>query len=63
MTAVTYINEIYLFGGRAEQIDIQKVFRLKIDVDEGKKFEKSVKTSLEPVGNITVPGTNLKVYV
>ena len=33
MTAVTYMNEIYLFGGRAEQIDIQKVFRLKIDVD------------------------------
>ena len=46
MTAITFMNDVYLFGGRAEQIDIQKVFKLKIDVDEGKKFEKSVKTSL-----------------
>lgn len=38
MTPVTFANEIYLFGGRAEQIDIQKVFKLNIEADEGKKY-------------------------
>lgn len=38
MTYATFSNEIYLFGGRADQIDIQKVFKLKIEIDEGKKF-------------------------
>lgn len=63
MTSVTYEHSIYLFGGRAEQIDIQKVFRLNIEVDEGIKYEKSVTASLEPVGSLTAPGTNLKVFV
>ena len=33
MTPVYYANSIYLFGGRAEQIDIQKVFKLHVHVD------------------------------
>ena len=37
MCAVTYQNNIYLFGGRADS-DIQKVFRLKYDIDEGVKY-------------------------
>lgn len=63
MTPVSFSNEIYLFGGRAEQIDIQKVFKLNIEADEGKKYEKSIKITLEPVGSLSASGTNLKVYV
>ena len=39
------------------------MFRLNIEVDEGIKYEKSVKTSLEPVGNLSYPGTNLRVFI
>ena len=46
MTSITYEHSVYVFGGRAEQIDIQKVFRLHIEVDEGIKYEKSIKTLL-----------------
>ena len=63
MTSVSYEHSFYVFGGRAEQIDIQKVFRLNIEVDEGIKYEKSVKTSLEPVGNLSFAGTNLRVFI
>ena len=63
MTSVSYEHSFYVFGGRAEQIDIQKVFRLNIEVDDGIKYEKSVKTSLEPVGNLSFPGTNLRVFI
>lgn len=33
MAPVVYKDEIYIFGGRAEQIDIQKVFKLNITID------------------------------
>ena len=46
MTPVSYKDDIYIFGGRAEQIDIQKVFKLKVTIDEGIKYEKAIKTSL-----------------
>jgi hypothetical protein len=39
------------------------VFKLNIEADEGKKYEKSIKMSLEPVGSLSAPGTNLKVFV
>lgn len=42
MTPVTYNNQVYLFGGCAET-EIQKVFRLNFDIDEGVKYEKAVK--------------------
>lgn len=63
MTAVNYQGSIYMFGGRAEQTDIQKVFKLKLELDEGVKFEKCIKAELEPVGNLSSPGTNLKVFL
>lgn len=62
MCPVIYHNQFFLFGGRADS-DIQKVFRLKMDLDEGVKYEKSVKTELEAVGTLSQPGTNLKVFV
>ena len=63
MTSISYQHSTFVFGGRAEQIDLQKVFRLNIEVDEGIKYEKSVKTSLQPVGNLSFGGTNLRVFV
>lgn len=42
MCPVVFENQIYLFGGRNENNDIQKVFKLKVEVDEGVKYEKSV---------------------
>jgi hypothetical protein len=30
MAHVTYMNNIYVFGGRADKTDIQKVFKLNI---------------------------------
>ena len=63
MTPVSYKDDVYIFGGRAEQIDIQKVFKLKLTVDEGIKYEKAIKTSLEPIGNLSFSGTNLKVFL
>jgi hypothetical protein len=62
MTPVTYNNQIYLFGGCAET-EIQKVFRLNFDIDDGVKYEKAVKVELEPVGHLSNPGSNLKIYV
>lgn len=46
MTPVVYKEDIYIFGGRAEQIDIQKVFKLNITIDEGIKYEKAFKSIL-----------------
>lgn len=37
MTAVEYQGAIYLFGGRAAS-DIQKVFKLILDLDIGVKY-------------------------
>jgi len=37
MTPVVFNNIIYLMGGRAES-DIQKVFKLNLDYDDGVKF-------------------------
>lgn len=51
-----------MFGGRADT-DIQKVFKLVLDVDFGLKYEKCVKAELQPVGFLSNPGTNLKVFV
>lgn len=62
MTPVVYNNIIYLFGGCADT-DIQKVFKLNIDLDQGVKYQKSAKIELEPVGHLSNPGTNLKVFV
>jgi len=33
MCPVVFENQIYLFGGRNENNDIQKVFKLKVEVD------------------------------
>lgn len=63
MAHITYINNIYIFGGRADKTDIQKVFKLNITIDDSKKYERSLKTHLEPVGNLSTSGTNLKVYL
>lgn len=57
------MNNIYIFGGRADKTDIQKVFKLNINIDDSKKYERSLKTHLEPVGNLSTSGTNLKVYL
>jgi hypothetical protein len=62
MCPVLFEEQIFLFGGRNENNDIQKVFKLKIEVDEGVKYEKSISMELEPVGNLSFPGTNLKVF-
>ena len=62
MTPVWYSNSIFLFGGCSDS-DIQKVFKLSIDVDNGVKYERSVKMELEPVGHLSNPGSNLKVFV
>jgi hypothetical protein len=45
MTPITYNNVIYMFGGCADS-DIQKVFKLSLDIDQGVKYEKSVKFEL-----------------
>jgi hypothetical protein len=37
-----YANYIYLFGGCGDA-DIQKVFKLNIEIDQGLRYEKSVK--------------------
>lgn len=62
MTPVQYQGVVYLFGGRADS-DIQKVFKLVIDLDEGVKYEKCLRPELQPVGFLSNPGTNLKVFV
>lgn len=62
MTPVEYQGTHYLFGGRGSS-DIQKVFKLKVDLDPGVKFEKCLRPELQPVGFLSSPGTNLKVYV
>ena len=62
MAAVEYQGIIYLFGGRGAS-DIQKVFKLVIDLDIGVKFEKCLKPELQPVGFMNNPGTNLKICV
>ena len=62
MTPVEYQGNIYLFGGRAAS-DIQKVFKLILDIDSGVKYERCLKPELQPVGFLSNPGTNLKVYV
>ena len=62
MTPVQYRGTTYLFGGRADS-DIQKVFKLVLDIDFGLKYEKCVKAWLPPVGFLSNPGTNLKVFV
>lgn len=62
MAAVGHANSIYLFGGCSDT-DIQKVFRLNIEIDQGLKYEKSVRMELEPVGHLSNPGSNLKVFV
>jgi hypothetical protein len=45
MTPVLYGNCTYLFGGCSDT-DIQKVFKLNIELDQGLKYEKSVKLEL-----------------
>lgn len=37
MTHIIYMDSIYLFGGRTDKDDIQKVFRLNINIDESKR--------------------------
>lgn len=37
MTPVTYNNAIYLFGGCSDS-EIQKVFKLNLDLDQGVKY-------------------------
>ena len=53
---------MYLFGGRTAT-DIQKVFKLILDLDTGVKLEKCLRPELQPVGLLSNPGTNLKVFV
>lgn len=62
MTPVEYQGSIYLFGGRSAS-DIQKVFKLVLDFDTGVKYEKCLKPELQPVGFLSNPGTNLKVFI
>jgi hypothetical protein len=62
MTPIEYNGSIYLFGGRSST-DIQKVFKLVLDLDTGVKFEKCLRPELQPVGFLSNPGTNLKVCV
>lgn len=45
MTPISYANYIYLFGGSSDT-DIQKVFKLNIEIDQGLRYEKSVKLEL-----------------
>ena len=39
------------------------MFKLNITIDEGIKYEKAFKSSLEPVGNLSASGTNLRIYL
>lgn len=41
MTPVEYQGSVYLFGGRAVA-DVQKVFKLSVEIDKGVKLEKSL---------------------
>lgn len=63
MATINYKDQIYIFGGRVGDSDIQKVFKFHVTLNEGMKFEKSITMGVEAVGNLTVPGTNLRVYL
>lgn len=62
MTPVQFQGTTYLFGGRSAS-DIQKVFKLIMDIDPGIKYEKCLRPELQPVGFLSNAGTTLKVFV
>lgn len=42
MATINYKDEVYIFGGRVGDSDIQKVFKFHVTLNEGMKFEKSI---------------------
>ncbi len=63
MTLVEHRSEIYLFGGRTDEGDVNKVFRLDFELKGDSRPDKALKLTLDPVGSMSEGGSSLKIVV